>query len=863
MRVPLSWLKEFVDITLSPDALAERLTLAGLEVAEVEKIGIEGAELPWDADKIVIGNILEVKQHPNADRLVLADVDYGAAEPHTVVTGAPNLFQYRGQGRLAHPLKGIYAKEGATLYDGHAAGKVKAVLKGKPVRGVMSDAMLCSEKELGLSEEHEGILILPDDAPIGLPLRDYLGDAVLDIDILPNMARALSILGVAREVAALTGAQLRLPEMPLESTGPSIEGRAQVTVETPDLCPRFTATLIEGVTIGPSPLWMQRRLLLAGMRPIFNIVDISNYVMLELGQPSHAFDADKVADQHLIVRLAREGEQLTTLDGKQHTLGSWESGVGGQESDEREQKPTPSSQLLTALLVADPAGPSSIAGVMGGADSEVSEATTRVLLEAAIWEPTIIRRMARAFKLPSEASRRFERGVDYELPPLAQRRALGLMQQIAGGTVAQGMIDVYARPWQPIVLDLPPSEITRILGITLSALEIADLLRPLGFGCQVIDELNVVQVTVPSFRQDVTMLADLCEEVARMYGYDRIPTTMLADELPAQRSNASLELEEQVRDILVGAGMDEAITYSLTNMASIAKTNPSDAEPGRYLKLANPITPEREFLRLSILPTLLEALAQNLREYERVLLFEIGHVYLPHAGQVLPDQPRRLAIAMAGARTPSSWLSPNAEPLDFFDLKGVIESLLERLHLADAVRFAPLTDDPRFHPGRAARLEIGDSRLTGGNRQSPIANLQVGVFGELHPALRERLELNAPRALAAELDLEQLIALAQPQSYRPISRFPAISQDLALIVGLDVPTDQVVTAIRKYAGATLESLALFDVYEGPQVGVGKRSLAYRLTFRALDRTLSDADVGKLRAKIVRGLAHDIGATLRS
>jgi phenylalanyl-tRNA synthetase beta chain len=845
MRVPLSWLKEFVDISLSPDALAERLTLAGLEVAEVEKIGVEGAELPWDADKIVIGNILEVKQHPNADRLVLADVDYGATEPHTVVTGAPNLFQYRGQGRLAHPLKGIYAKEGATLYDGHAEGKVKAVLKGKPVRGVMSDAMLCSEKELGLSEEHAGILILPDDAPVGMPLRDYLGDAVLDIDILPNMARALSILGVAREVAALTGAQLRMPEMPLAATGPSVAGRAQVTMETPDLCPRFTATLVEGVTIGPSPLWMQRRLLLAGMRPIFNIVDISNYVMLELGQPTHTYDADKVTDQHLIVRQARPGERMTTLDGKQHDL-----------------YPVPGTDL-PALVVCDPNGPSGgVAGVMGGAASEVSETTTRVLLEAAIWEPTIIRRMARAFKLPSEASRRFERGVDYELPPLAQRRALGLMQQIAGGTVAQGMIDVYARPWQPVVLDLPPREIERILGITLTAPEIADLLRPLGFDCEVIGAPGVVRVTAPSFRQDVTMLADLCEEVARMYGYDRIPTTMLADQLPEQRSNPSLELEEHVRDILVGAGLDEAITYTLTNMGSIAKTNPLDAEPARYLKLSNPITPEREYLRLSILPTLLEALAQNLREYERVLLFEIGHVYLPHAGQVLPDQPRRLAIAMAGARTPSSWLSPSAESFDFFDLKGVVESLLERLHLADQVRFIPLTDDPRFHPGRAARLEIGDSRLADRNLQSPISNLQVGVLGELHPATRERLELDAPRALVAELDLEQLIALAQPPTYRSISRFPAISQDLALIVGLEVATDQVMAAVRKYAGAMLESLVLFDVYEGPQVGVGKRSLAYRLTFRAPDRTLSDADVSKVRAKIVRGLEHDIGATLR-
>ncbi|HJZ46344.1 MAG TPA: phenylalanine--tRNA ligase subunit beta [Roseiflexaceae bacterium] len=843
MRVPLSWLKEFVDITMTVDELAERLTLSGLEVSEVEKIGIEGAELPWDPDKIVVGNILEVRQHPNADRLVLADVDYGAAEPHTVVTGAPNLFQYRGQGRLTHPLKGIYAKEGATLYDGHAEGKVKAVLKGRPVRGVMSDAMLCSEKELGLSEEHEGILILPDDAPVGMPLRDHLGDAVLDIDILPNMARALSILGVAREVAALTGAQLHMPEMPLVADGPSIEGRARVTVETPDLCPRFSATLIEGVWIGPSPLWMQRRLLLAGMRPIFNIVDISNYVMLELGQPSHTFDADKVVDQHLIVRLARDGERLTTLDGKQHQLTS------------------------EHLLVADPAGPSSIAGVMGGAASEVSETTTHVLLEAAIWEPTIIRRMARAFKLPSEASRRFERGVDYELPPLAQRRALGLMQQIAGGIVAQGMIDVYLRPWQPVVLDLPPREVQRILGITLSAEEIADLLRPLGFTCEVVGEPGVVHVTVPSYRQDVTILADLCEEVARMYGYDRIPTTMLEDELPEQRSNPSLELEEKARDVLVGAGLDEAITYSLTNMGSIAKTNPLDAEPSRYLKLTNPITPEREYLRLSILPTLLEALAQNLREYERVLVFEIGHVYLPHAGQVLPDEPRRLAIAMAGAREPRSWLNAQPEPLDFFDLKGIVESLLERLNLTDRVRFVPLTDNPRFHPGRAARLEARDLRLEASREAQSDTSLKpqassLGVLGELHPAVRERLELEAPRALAAELDLERLIELAQPPTYRPISRFPAISQDLAVVVGMEVATDQVMAAIRKYAGATLESLALFDVYEGPQVGAGKRSLAYRLTFRSMDRTLSDADVGKLRAKIVRGLEHDIGATIR-
>jgi phenylalanyl-tRNA synthetase beta chain len=838
MRVPLSWLKEFVDITMPVDELAQRLTLAGLEVAEVERVGVEGADLPWDPEKIVVGNILEVRQHPNADRLVLADVDYGAAAPHTVVTGAPNLFEYKGLGRLGHPLKAVYAHEGAALYDGHAANRAKMVLKGRAVRGVMSDAMLCSEKELGLSDDHEGILLLPDDAPVGVPLRDYLGDVVFDIDLTPNLARALSVLGVAREVAALTGAPLHIPSFELETAGPSIEGRARVTVETPDLCPRFTATLIEGVRVGSAPLWMQRRLLLAGMRPINNIVDISNYVMLELGEPSHAFDADKVAGQHLVVRQARPGERLVTLDGKEHEL-------------------TPDR-----LLVCDPTCPLGIAGVMGGLSSEVSEQTTRVLLEAAIWEPTTIRRAAQALRLPSEASRRFERGVDYELPPLMQRRALGLIQQISpGAVVAQGMIDVYSRPWKPRVLHLPPSEIARIVGIELSAQEIAGLLRPLGFGCEVAGDPPVVRVDVPSFRQDVAILADLCEEVARMYGYDRVPETLLSGDLPEQRSNPSLELEQKVRDLLAGSGLDEAITYSLTNMESVAKLNPRDADAALHLRLSNPITLEREYMRRSLLPTLLEALALNLREQERVLLFEIGRAYLPRAGQTLPDEPLRLALALAGLREPLSWLTPNPTPMDFFDLKGIVEELLDRLNIRHKVQFVPLRDDPRLHPGRAAQLILraeGDRT----SQDKPPPSSILGVLGELHPDARERLELEAPRVLAAELELEVLIGLAEPVRYQPISRYPATTQDIAVLAAQDVPAERVAAVIRAYAGANLESLTLFDVYEGPQIGPGKRSLAYRLAFRAPDRTLSDAEVNKVRAKIGRGLEREIGAAIR-
>ncbi len=835
MRVPMSWLREYVDTDLSPEEVAKLLTGAGMEVAGIDYVGLPGSELPWDPDKIVIGTVLEVRQHPNADRLVLAEVDYGAADPHTVVTGAPNLYEYKGLGRLAQPLRVIYAKEGAELYDGHAEGRVKIKLKGRPVRGVMSDAMLCSEKELGLSDEHEGIMFLPEDAPVGAPLRDYLGDAVLDIDLTPNLGRALSILGVAREVAALAGAALRAPEFPLEATGPGVEGRLRVTVETPDLCPRFTAALVEGVTIGTSPLWMQRRLILCGMRPINNVVDVSNYVMLELGGPNHMFDADKVAEQHLIVRRAHEGERLTTLDGKERVLAA-----------ER-------------LLVCDPSGPSSIAGVMGGAESEVGPETSRVLVEAAIWDTTVIRRTSQALKLHSEASRRFERGVDWELPPLVQRRALGLLQQIAGGAIAQGIIDVYSRRWQPLVLELTPREVRRIVGVSLSAAEIADLLRPLGFGCELAGagEEQLVRVTVPSFRQDVTILADLCEEVARMHGYDNIPSTLLHDEMPRPVGNPELEAHEFIRDMLVGCGLNDAMTPSLTNMASVAQLEPDAAVAERYVKLLNPSAPERVYLRQSLLTTLTEALAANLRERERCGLFELGRIYLPRAGQTLPDEPNRLAIVLAGRRERSAWHAKGGELLDFFDLKGVVEVLLERLGLAGHVRYAPLTGDVRFHPGRSASLLL----KVGAGKQA--SELPLGIFGELHPTVRDRLGIAVPRAMAAELDLDALAAQRRPEDYHPLSRYPAIVQDLAVVVDTGVAAADVSAAIRKYAGATLESLALFDLYEGPQVGEGKRSLAYRLVFRTADRTLTDTDVSKVRTKIIKGLEYELKAAIRS
>lgn len=860
MRVPLSWLREFVTIDLPVEELARRLTFGGMEVAQIHRIGVEGAPLPWDPELIVVANVLEVRSHPNADRLVLADVDYGAAQPHTVVTGAPNLFQYRDQGRLIHPLKAVFAREGAQLYDGHAEGWVITKLKGRPVRGVMSDAMLCSEKELGLSEDHEGILILPDDAPVGMPLRDYLGEVVLEIDLTPNFARCLSIVGVAREVAALTGAPLHIPEPQVEAIGPSLIGRAAVTVLTPDLCPRFMVGLAEGVKIGPSPFWMQRRLINAGMRPINNIVDISNYVMLEWGQPTHAFDADRVANRHLIVRLAQPGERLTTLDNRDRDL------TPGAES----------GLTHPPLLVCDETGPLAVAGVMGGASSEVSEATTNVLLEAAIWEPVQIRRTARGLKLPSEASRRFERGVDYELPPIALRRCLELMRLYAGATIAADFIDVYSRPWQSVTIDLPPSEVRRLLGIHLDSHTIADMLSRLGFGCTVVGSATVgdfaalaaeptVRVQVPSFRQDVTMKADLCEEIARIYGYDRIPDTRLADELPPPATQRTIELEEQVRDLMAGAGLTELITYSLIDMELVARVHPSEAIADRYLKLSNPSTPEHVYLRRSLLPSIAAALAMNLRERERSTVFEIGRVYLPltQPGQNdrwLPDEPRRLAIALAGPRQPESWLSTDRDWLDFYDVKGIVELLGERLGLSDRLSFVPLTDDERFHPGRSATLVLTTQR---DGRGRAIEQQVVGVLGEAHPQVRAQLEVTVPRIVLAEIDLETLFVHAGQAVYRPISRFPASTQDLSIVADETVTEAQIRSVIQRSAGEYLESLVLFDRYSGPQVGEGKRSLTYHLTFRAPDRTLLDETLAKIRKKIISSLERELGATIRS
>jgi phenylalanyl-tRNA synthetase beta chain len=655
---------------------------------------------------------------------------------------------------------------------------------------------------------------------------------VLDIELTPNLGRCLSVIGVAREVAALTGQPLKLREPTMTAEGAPIDGQIALEIVDPDLCPRYSATLIRGIEIGPSPLWMQQRLRLAGMRPISSIVDITNYVMLEWGQPLHAFDHDTLRGREgedrpvIIVRRARESETLTTLDD------------------------VPRQLSTDMLLITDGGGPVAIAGVMGGLDTEISDTTTNVLLEAANFHNLNNRRASQTLKLHSEASLRFGRGLPPETTVIAARRATELMRQIAGGVIAQGVADAYPRPPRVKTIDFRPSEVKRLLGIDLPRERVVEALVALEFDCQPGTDPDSVRVTVPYYRLDVGIPADLVEEVARISGYEHIPETLLRDELPPQRRNPPLEGELRVRDILAACGLAEVITYSLTNLDSVARLDPDRKmpDPGTYVRLANPLTSEREFMRRTLKNTLLETLADNLRFVKHAAIFEIARVYLPLPGQELPDEPRRLAVAMSGPRHAISWTGTLNGQLDFFDLKGVVEALLDRLQLTDRT-YEP-AEAPTFQKGRAARLHV--------------AGHEVGWLGEVHPVVRESFGLPAQRVCLAEFDLDALLAqVPDVHYYASLSRFPAVTRDLALVVDEALPAVQVRDAITRAGGKLVQKVELFDVYRGEQVPPGKKSLAYALSYQAEDRTLTDDEVNRLQTRIEKKLKGQLGATLRA
>ena len=844
MLVPLSWLSDYVDIDLSVPEVDRILTNAGLEVKYVTLIGIPGADLVWDREKIVLGHIQQVEQHPDADRLVLASVEYGAAEVKVVVTGAPNLFPFVGKGNISRKnLYSPFALEGAILYDGHKEGRKKSKLKGRPLRGIYNDAMLCSEKELGISEEHEGIIIMTKDAwspeyQAGTPLQDVLGDAVLEIDIIPNIARCASIVGVAREYAALTNQTLRNPDYNVLMEGDPLGDRVVITAEEPHLNPRFVALAIEGVEQKPSPYWMQYRLRLAGQRPINVVVDISNYVMLEMGQPNHTFDFDFLrsrADKydpdgpvHINTRLPLPDETLTTLDGIEHQLP--EHGI----------------------LVTDPLGNLSLGGVMGGLDSEIKPETKNVLLEAAAWNFINIRRTATKLGIATDAAFRFSRGVHPSQALLGAKRAAELMHRLANGTVLDGIIDTYVEPPEDVTIELKPGYARQLSGLDLTGDEMAAYLERLEFKVEPYGDH--LMVTVPDHRMDIEGAHDLVEEICRMVGYENIPSTIIADALPPQRGNPDLEREEQVRDILVQLGLQEVISYRLTSIEREARLIPTDSEVPTddrpYVTLTNPISIDRVVMRHSVLSSLLEIVANNSRFQQRLSLFEIGHIYLDREEDVLPDELARLSIALTGPRDADHWREGNpAEGMDFYDLKGVLEGLLAALHLD--VRYEAV-DHPTYRPGRTARIWLGET--------------QLGIMGELHPLVVEgygvRIDRDQP-LLVADLDLDTILShIDYGHTFEPVSPYPALREDLALVMDRHIPASDVNEALRQAGGFLLKQVELFDVYEGSQLPAGKKSLAYHLTFQSPNKTLTDKDVLKQRKRILNRLEHRLGVKLR-
>jgi phenylalanyl-tRNA synthetase beta chain len=885
MKVPISWLKDFVDIAIPLPELAYRLTMAGLEVEAIVYIGfplpqanqvgnqsgnvntnLNISGLSWEPDKIVVASVSEVMPHPNADRLVLCKLFDGEHE-HIVLTGAPNLYPFKGLGPLPTPLKVVYARQGAQIYDGHQPGQVITTLKPAKIRGIESYSMICSEKELGISEDHEGVIILDEDAPVGVPLVDYIGDAVFDIKILPNIARAASILGVAREVSALTGQPLHIPEdfYQVQSDGPNMANKASIEITNPQMNPRFVLGLIQNVSIKPSPYWMERRLKLAGMRPINNIVDVTNYAMLEVGEPLHAFDYDVLVQRAagnpptIITRTARPDERLTTLDGVDRILDPF------------------------TVLVCDTAGSLSIAGVMGGAETEVydtsggspdpiasdeggdgthpnlsvlrDKSTSCILLEGAAWNNINIRKTAAVQKLQSEAAFRFSRGVHPAMAERGVRRGLKLMHLLAGGTVCQGLVDNY--PLQPIdpVVDLTLEETERMLGIKLSFHEVIKILQSLDFHCELVNEESsqvTIRVHTPDHRMDIseglTGKADLLEEIARIYGYERIPETRLSSELPPQRSNPALENEERVINILMELGLQEIVSHRQTTpereARRLAPGTPVDDQP--YLHIINPIASDRVVMRHSVLNSVLETVERNSHIRSRLALFEIGPIFLSSETGERPDELQRLAIALTGPRSLPGWQKVEIESLDFYDLKGILTAMMEELHIQ--MDMEPV-EHPTFHPGKCARIMVGER--------------QVGVFGELHPLVHKHYDFSSNPVLVADLNMDLLVSLI-PDRYdvQPVPAYPPVLEDLALIVDEGMPARRVAEVIQQGGGRIVTNITLFDVYRSEQIGKGKKSLAYSLIYQSADKTLTDNDVAQVRQRIIRRLDQELGARLR-
>jgi phenylalanyl-tRNA synthetase beta chain len=815
MKAPLSWLNEFVAVDATLDEICRRLTMAGLEVENVERI------IPTFSD-VFVAKVVAVEPHPNADRLRLCEVDAGPAGHFKVVCGAPN---------ARAGMTAALAKIGARLAGGvHGEGtgslEAAAPLQAATIRGVQSEGMLCSELELGLSKDHEGILELDGDARAGEPLVMYLRipDSVLDIAITPNRGDCLSIAGIAREIAALFGARLKAPR-PRSGRPPANPGdhaAVRVDIQAPELCPRYAALPMTGIKLGPSPVWMRRRLELCGMRAVNNVVDATNYVMLELGQPLHAFDMERIAGRSLIVRRAEGDRQFETLDGATRTL---------DPAD---------------LMIADPEKPLALAGIMGGRNSEVGSETTSIILESAYFEPMTIARTGRRLGLRSEASYRFERGIDRAGQVAAVMRAAELIRRIAGGRDASAAIDMEARPAAPRRIACDLDEIASILGTTVPAPVVKQRLKAIGAAVEA-GGRNQFIVTPPSFRPDLNETADLAEEVARLAGLAEIPETAPARTSIVAAPNPERAFIRKLRDAMIGCGLIEART--------IAFIGPPENEryPGfnqaAAVTVTNPLSAELSELRRSLIPGLLTALRFNLnREAMAFHMFEIGKTFGMREG--IPSESERVAGVSYGDYAMGAIGRP-AIKADFFSVKGILETCFGALAAPDTIEYGPVTAAiaPYLHPGRAAEIRLGGQLL--------------GVMGELHPGEALRLELQDSCVLF-ELDLRHLAAYCSNTRHvtQAPPRFPVVRRDLALVLDRDVPADRVLKTVTGLGSSLLESVELFDVYQGGSVPEGKKSVALACRYRGKDRTLTDEEVNRAHSLLVEQAKARLNAELR-
>jgi len=797
MKVSYKWLQEYIDFDYTPEELAAKLTMAGLEVDDVvyQDEGLEN---------VVIGEILEIKEHPNADKLSICQVDLGTTKEE-IVCGAKNMEE--GDKVPTAPV-------GTTLPNGMEIDEVE-------LRGVKSRGMLCSADELGLQEERaEGLMILDSNLETGSQFAKALelDDIIFELDLTPNYSDCLSMIGVAREVAAMTGNQLQLPEVEYSATGPEVKELTSIEVEDEDLCPRYTVRVIKDVKVKESPLWLQRRLKAAGIRPINNIVDITNYILMEFGQPLHAFDYDQLTENRIVVRRAKSGEKLLTLDDEEREL------------DE------------DMLVIADAQEPICVAGVMGGANSEVTERTTNILLESANFDPISIRQTAKKLGLHSESSHRFERGVDVNSTDLASQRAIKLILDLAGGEVAKGVIDLYPNPVEPLELNLNVNRINRLLGTDIGEDEMIELLTNLEF--EVEKENDNLIVKVPTFRGDISREADLVEEIARMYGYDQIEPVLASGPILQGKKTWQQSLEDKTLNLLTGLGLTEVKTFSFTSQTIFDEIKlPEDSDLRDTVKLNNPLSSEHEVMRTTLLPNLLEVLNRNIsRNVDEVKIFELGRTFTPQEGE-LPEERLLLSGALMEKNENEIW---DLDASNFFALKGVIEEYFTALNIED-YEFNN-SEHPSLHPGRTAIIKVKGE--------------EVGILGEVHPDLIDNYDL-LPRTVLFELEFEIIVKHANDDLvYSELPKYPASTRDIALVVDVEVTSQELENIINEVAGDLLETIELFDLYQGKQVEAGTKSLAYSLTYRAPDRTLTDDEINKLQSQIEDRLDEEFGAKIR-